>query len=483
MPQWPNTGGKIMSLFLGSNGNHTHRRWRDAFFPSLVGSKRDDTLRWLRLTIEAMDSATASTEFLQKALSAFVQIATLRSATVLLLDGDSWKIAASHGTSPVGDWQPSRPLMARLWRKRKPIWWSPDRTLEGGLPGLCKVLAAPVFNTAGNMIGMLYGERFGADRKCSLGPGILESLLVEMLASAVSSGLALRQQQSEVQKARVRFEEFFTPQLAQQLYRDPDLLQGREAEVTLLFCDIRGFSRISERIGPAATVRWIGDVMGELSQCVLEQEGVLVDYIGDELIAMWGAPQPQTDQASRAVAAALAMRIAVHELDDRWRRELGEPLEVGIGLNTGPAQVGNMGSTYKFKYGPLGNTVNLASRVQGLTKHVRCRLLVTAATRAQLDSRFISRRVCQSRVVNIVEPVVVYEVDLASRPGRAEFFDQSEEALDHLEAGKFAQAARLAGTLLLEHRGDGPLLLVLSRAAEMLMQGGEFDPVWEPKLK
>jgi adenylate cyclase len=209
---------------------------------------------------------------------------------------------------------------------------------------------------------------------------------------------------------------------------------------------------------------------------------VLVDYIGDELIGMWGAPQSQPDQATRAVRAALAMRTALGVLDERWRDTIGEPLCVGIGLNSGPARVGNTGSKFKFKYGPLGNTVNLASRIQGLTRYLRCPLLVSASTRRQLGDRFISRRVCRARVVNIAEPVDLYEVEEAEDDGRRDFFRESERALDALEASNFAQAAHDAGKLL--DRDDGPLLLVLSRAVTMLMQkGSAFDPVWEPPGK
>src|SRR5262249_59580349 len=106
---------------------------------------------------------------------------------------------------------------------------------------------------------------------------------------------------------------------------------------------------------------------------------------------------------------------------------LGEPLRIGVGINSGVAQVGNTGSTLKFKYGPLGNTVNLASRVQGLTKYLRCGVLVTAATREQLGDEFIARRAVRARVVNIKEPVDLYEADLAGSEERRVFFAESQE--------------------------------------------------------
>jgi adenylate cyclase len=211
---------------------------------------------------------------------------------------------------------------------------------------------------------------------------------------------------------------------------------------------------------------------------------VLVDYIGDEMMAMWGAPRPQPDQAERAARAALAMLRGLEDLNKRWAHLLGpKPMDVGIGLNTGAAQVGNVGSDVKYKYGALGNTVNVGSRVQGFTKFLKRRLLVTRAMRERLGDTFVARRVCQTRFVNIDNPVDLYEVDLAT-PERREFFQASEEALNVLEKRNFALAARRAGELLGQHRGDGPLLLVLSRAAEALRNDGEgFDPVWMPPGK
>src|SRR5262249_19084877 len=155
-----------------------------------------------------------------------------------------------------------------------------------------------LLDRAGRVIGALYGER-SREGPPTPGGGKLEAILVDLLACGVATGLARQEQERAAVQAQVRFEQFFGPELARHLQQEPDLLEGREAEVTLLFCDIRGFSRVSERLGPAGTVRWVGDVMGELSECVLAEGGVLVDYVGDEMLAMWGAPRPQADQASR----------------------------------------------------------------------------------------------------------------------------------------------------------------------------------------
>src|SRR5207248_3044278 len=108
-----------------------------------------------------------------------------------------------------------------------------------------------------------------------------------------------------------------------------------------------------------------------LCEIVLDHEGVVVDQIGDELMVMWGAPEVQPNHAVLACRAALAMFECLPSLNERWLSIIGEPIKLGIGINSGIAQVGNVGSKIKFKYGALGNTVNLASRVQGATKHVK----------------------------------------------------------------------------------------------------------------
>jgi adenylate cyclase len=442
---------------------------------------------WLQTTLGVLQSAIGSVRFLEEAVEAMVSIVCLHSGRVLLFKGESWKVLASNPADLSADWQPSRRVLDRVRQEKRTFWQSPGPTGMGDTPSLRlvqTVLAAPLLHPDGRVIGALYGERRHEGQTLSRPVSDLEAMLVELLACGVAAGLARQEQEQAVLEARVRFEQFFTPELARHLAKEPDLLEGREAEVTLLFADIRGFSRISERLGPAGTVRWTCAVMDELSRHVLAEGGVLVDYMGDELVAMWGAPQAQPDHAERAVRAALALRGALPDLNVRWAETLGEPMGLGIGLNTGPAHVGNVGSRYKFKYGPLGNTVNLASRVQGITKYVKCRLLVTAATRARLGMAFVARRVCRLRAVNIAEPVDLYEVEPAGDEKREQFFRESEAALDALEEREFSRAALAAGTLLNGHPGDGPLRLTLARAAQMLVnEEAPFDPVWSPPGK
>jgi adenylate cyclase len=219
--------------------------------------------------------------------------------------------------------------------------------------------------------------------------------------------------------------------------------------------------------------------MGSLSDCVIDHQGVLVDYIGDELMAMWGAPEERPDHAKLACRAALAMLDRLPALSDRWRAILGEPIQLGIGVNSGIARVGNTGTYRKFKYTPLGSTVNVASRVQGATKQVRLPLLISGATARLQQDAFPCRRVCRVRAVNIQEPIDLFELVGEATPAWTDLKQRQEEALDAFERRDFHTSTRILGNLAAEYPDDGPTLLLLSRAvAALSQQPSEFDSVW-----
>ena len=447
------------------------------------GAESESLVRWIQAFVEVQQSAVETTDLYRTAARSVVDLVGLDTGRALTYDQENWKLLDSGDASDAeSEWAPSRKILGRLIRERRTFWQDPKESGQemGSLAGVNLVVAAPILNRRGDVIGALYGERRPGGRSAGL-PKIrkLDALLVELLASGVAAGLARIEQEKAAVAARVQFEQFFTPELADELAARPDLLKGRDVEVTLLFCDIRGFSRISERVGPAATVRWIGDVMGVLSECVLAHKGVLIDYIGDELIAMWGAPKEQPGHANLACKAALDMLASLPEMSERWQSVLGEPIDLGIGINTGIAQVGNTGSHRKFKYGALGNTVNLASRVQGATKYMKTRLLITGTTRAQIDDSFACRRLCTVGVVNINQPVELHELVASGLSGWDELKRQYESALTRFEVRDFGAAAQTLGNLLPSHHGDGPTLVLLSRVVDCLIEEpAAFDPVW-----
>lgn len=307
----------------------------------------------------------------------------------------------------------------------------------------------------------------------------------DFLSRPIRPALLMARLNASLEKKRLRekvFEQHFTPELARELARNPDpmKMQAREAEVSVLFCDIRGFSIISERLGPTQTIDWLSGVMGEFSSIVIEHGGVLVDYTGDELMALWGAPNEQPNHAALACQAALDILGALPGLNETWMPLVGGETQVGIGVNTGTSLVGNVGTHRKFKYGPLGTTVNLASRVQGATKYLKTSLLITGDTAEQLPDSFSSRRLCQVRVQNIQKPIHLHEL----QPPQAdiewsEVARAYEEALDCFEAKNFRKASSILGDALLVAPNDGPSLQLMSRVVEaMLNDGAHFSPTW-----
>jgi adenylate cyclase len=444
---------------------------------------------WLQQTMPVFQSAASSADFLTGAAQAAADILALDAAAVMRWRDNSWQaeaVRARTGAELDVAWDASTTMLERVRREKRTFRHVPGDvdSRSDSLTGVRALVAAPILDAHGEVIGALYGDRRSQLGSSQADITELEATLVELLACGVAAGLARVEQERAALEARVQFEQFFSSELAQHIETDPSMLTGKDAEITVLFCDIRGFSRISERLGPAQTVSWISSVMGVLSDCVIEHQGVLVDYIGDELMAMWGAPDARDDHAQLACRAALDMLRRLPELNEQWQEELGEPIDVGIGISSGVARVGNTGTHRKFKYTPLGNTVNVASRVQGATSQVRTSPLITGATAAMLGDEFVTRRVCRVRVKNIHEPIDLYQLNASPSPAWLELKQRQEEALAAFERSDFHTATRILGALVAEYPNDGPSLLLLSRAVSALSsERSEFDSVWDLPTK
>jgi adenylate cyclase len=446
-------------------------------------------LQWLETVLRVFQSAANTHDFPDQAARAAVKIVGLDAAAVLQCSEDGrWRVEALHVLNrESGDdqqaWAPSQTLLGRVRRERRtfrhvpPIGADTPRSLQD----VSALVAAPILDGQGNVIGALYGDRHSGGQSGGA-PDIsaFEAKLVELLASGIAAGLARIKEEQAALAARVQFEQFFTPQLAGQLEHDPHLLEGRDAEVTVLFADIRGFSRISQRLGPARTMAWIQDTMGALSDCVLAHDGVVVDYIGDELMAMWGAPAPQDDHAELACCAAREMMATLAAINARWQVELGSPVRLGIGLNSGVARVGNTGSQQKFKYGPLGDAVNVASRTQGATKYLGADCLITGSTLRALPAGAAVRRVARVRAVNIEQAIDLYEIVCQAPPDWDERCRRYQETLDALERDDVTVARQLAVALAADFPEDAAALALGRRIADAEHQVDTGDTsVWQ----
>ena len=452
-------------------------------------------IHWLEATMEVLQSAASDSEFFQKAAQAAVELVALDSGRVAIRGKQGeWNTVALHPASVEArsrDDAASRLVLKMVSQHKRTFWYDPlnhpaalevSQTADVGssLAGVASVVAAPILDRNGTVVAVLYGER-RLNSIVTSGKRVskLDAMLIELLASGVATGLARLEQELAALSFQSQLEQFFTPELARQLATRPELLNGQDLEITALFCDIRGFSRITRNHGPTFTLDWTNDVLSTLSDCVLKHDGVLVDYIGDEMLAMWGAPELQPDHTERACRAAIDMINCLPALNERWQGPLGEAMGFGIGINTGIARVGNTGSRQKFKYGPLGDTVNVASRVQGASKYFKSSLLITRATRDRLGPGFRVRRLGTARVVNIADAIELFELCSPEQPNACELGSAYEEALVAFEAGEFRKTSRILGRIINVHGDDGPSFALLARAiAFFVEEPAAFDPAF-----
>lgn len=444
---------------------------------------------WFQATIAVLQDAACAPDFYRKAAEAMVAFVGLSNGWVLTWDEGlgNW-VERVHHAAPdsAGESRPSASLLARVRESRTTSWIAPDCGVEAEASlarmRVSAAVAAPILGRDGVVIGALYGDR-GPDSSGTARFSHLEALLVELLAGGVAAGLARQESEAEASRRRVQFEMFFSSDLARALELDPALLDPRIREATVMFGDIRGFSRLSESMGPECACALVYDVMDAVTDRVREHAGVVVDYIGDGFIALWNAPAEQPDHAAMACRAALAIQRALPAIGDRWADRMGRPLRVGIGINTGPVTVGNTGSTRRFKYGPLGHTVNLASRVEGATKSFGVPVLVTGAVRDRIGAEFGLRTLACVRVVGIDRPVELVELHEPDDPEWSLLRDRYEEALSHFEGARFAASCRTLQTMMEHDDGqfDVPGLNLLALAVQHLKSppAGPFDPTIE----
>jgi adenylate cyclase len=217
----------------------------------------------------------------------------------------------------------------------------------------------------------------------------------------------------EKEKRRVRsaFGQYLSPEVIRRLLVNPQLVEPKKTDITVMFSDIRGFTTISEKLDAQDLALFLNQYLSDMTGLVFENHGTLDKYIGDAVMAFWGAPFEEPGHAGRACNTALKMMERVREMQKKWEAEGKPQLDIGIGLNTGVASVGNMGSTLRYGYTALGDTVNLSSRLEGLNKDYGTHILVNETTySASKDDGFLFRELDLIRVKGKLQPVVIYEL-------------------------------------------------------------------------
>jgi adenylate cyclase len=213
------------------------------------------------------------------------------------------------------------------------------------------------------------------------------------LAAIYVSGSALAFMRSERDRQEIRgaFNLYLPPDRVEEIVRDPKKLElgGEMREITVMFTDVRGFTRISEQFDPPGLTRFMNRFLTPMTDLIMERRGTIDKYMGDAIMAFWNAPLEVEDHALRACEAALAMQARLRNLNAEWKAEAEGagatyiPVNIGVGLNTGHASVGNFGSTQRFTYSCLGDEVNLASRLEGQCKTYVVGIIIGENTQAK----------------------------------------------------------------------------------------------------
>ena len=206
------------------------------------------------------------------------------------------------------------------------------------------------------------------------------------------------------------FGQYVPPELVEEMSRDPRRysLKGERREMTVLFSDVRGFTTLSEGLAPEVLSELMNAFLTPMTRIIHRHRGTIDKYMGDAIMAFWGAPVEDPAHARHALEAALAMTAALDDLARTFQARGWPAVDIGVGLNTGEMSVGNMGSEFRMAYTVLGDAVNLGARLEGLTKHYGVRIVASESTvRAVPDHLF--RELDRVRVKGKDRPVVIYE--------------------------------------------------------------------------
>jgi adenylate cyclase len=250
----------------------------------------------------------------------------------------------------------------------------------------------------------------------------------------------------------------------------------------VMFSDIRGFTTISEKLDAQELAQLLSQYLTSMTKIVFAHNGTLDKYIGDAVMAFWGAPFEEPGHAVNACYASIEMLERLAELQKVWESEGKPRIEIGVGLNTGVASVGNMGSELRYGYTAMGDSVNLAARLEGLNKEYQTRLLVSESTyAAAADSDLVFRELDLIRVKGKLQPVTIYEL-LGTRERLAQTDNDWGARLDLFGQGReryrerrWGEARAVFQALLDRWPEDGPARVFAARCQDYLSQGPEAD--------
>jgi len=281
-------------------------------------------------------------------------------------------------------------------------------------------------------------------------------------------------EERERKRIRAAFQNYVAPDVVNIMLQHPEKLKlgGEKREMTVLFSDIRGFTTLSEQMEPETLVNLLHSYLNPMTEVVFRHNGTMDKYIGDAIMAIYGAPLPLPHHAQCACETALDMLATLTELWEEWRSQGLPELRIGIGINSGAMTVGNMGSQRLFDYTVIGDNVNLASRLEGLNKYYGTNILISAATQQLLPETFILREVDRVRVKGKKAPVSIFELRGQGQPQgqEAELLELFQTGLTAFRQRQWERAAASFQQCLALNPEDGPAKLLLSRTQTFALE-------------
>ena len=291
-------------------------------------------------------------------------------------------------------------------------------------------------------------------------------------------------EERERKKIRGAFQYYLTASVVNEILKDPSKLKlgGDKKHLSVLFSDIRGFTSISEKLSPEELVHLLNEYLTAMTDVVFKYDGLLDKYIGDAIMAVFGAPLHQPDHALRACRTGIEMMSALRRLREKWATEGRPDVNIGVGINSGDMVVGNMGSEMRFDYTVMGDSVNLASRLEGTNKEYGTNIIISEFTYEMVKDELFCRKLDAVRVKGKNLPVRIFELLGERRDAHLwqEFVGRFESGLAKYRAGNWDEAiAEFKGVLDVRPE-DIPARMYIDRCEALKANppDGEWDGVF-----
>lgn len=265
------------------------------------------------------------------------------------------------------------------------------------------------------------------------------------------------------------FGKYVSPELAKELMCNPEAIKlgGAKKEVTIFFSDIRGFTSLSEKMTPEELIYMLNQYLTEMTDIVMANKGMVDKYIGDAVMAFWGGLIGLKNHAESSAKASLQMITALEKINQKLKSQNLPEIKIGIGLNTGEVIIGNVGSQQRLNYTVIGDSVNLASRLEGLTKQYGVLIIISEATNIQITNNYLTRYLDLITVKGKEKPVTIYEL-MDYQKEKPVWLETFSAGIKLYQAQEWEQALEKFNKILLEQPNDGPTKVYIKRCLEYI---------------